>query len=184
MIANINLPFVDLIASATAQDPIALQRSLTLCRVPASPVLPPGKSVDAILGLLVRVDSRFPIYDFAFALRLARRNCTGSPESGEHLEAQGWAINGGRLMIGTEDAETLCDRMEWFNFPRSAYPIGYLDDGLEVAIPSIPAGRVFDFHFVVAYNGVDRGDDSEWFAVDIPHKSLAEAVPASAVKWS
>jgi len=183
MIASINLPFIDLMASATAQDEPVLQRALTLSTSPVSPNLPPGKFVDATVALLVRVESSCPIYDFVFALRLARKNHTGSPESGEHLEAQGWEFDGGRLMIGTEDGEMLRDRIEWFDFSYSAYPIGYLDDGLEIAIPSIPAGRVFDFHFVVAYNAVDRGDDSEWFAVDIPHGSLAESMPAPAVKW-
>lgn len=184
MIASINLPFVDLIASATAQDAVALRRALTLSIVPASPPLPPGKSIDAILGLLVRIDSPCPINDFTFALRFACKSDTGSPESGERLDAQGWELNGGRLVIGTEDGETLRDRIEWFQFTYSAYPIGYLDDGLEVAIPSIPAGCIFDFHFVVAYNRVDRHDDSEWFAVDVPHRSLANATPRSAVKWS
>lgn len=183
MITTIYLPFVELMVTASSNDEINLRRSLQLRRSDFSPRLPSGMSVDTAVALIARVRSTAPIYDFTFAVRLAKQNPTGLAETGEHLDAQSWSLGDGKLMIGTEDADKLCDRIDWFEYAQSDYPITLIADGIEIDVPMIPAKRMFDFHFVIAYNAIDRQCDSEGFAVDVPHRLLTELPSLTAVKW-
>lgn len=75
-------------------------------------------------------------------------------------------------MIGTEDGEAIAERLAWFDLSKRQYPVGYLDDGFELTFDSVPANSILDFHFVIAFNTIASDDDSEWFAVDIPHRNL------------
>ena len=46
-------------------------------------------------------------------------------------------------MLGTEDGESLRDRIDWYSFASAKdYPISYLADGIELTIDYIPPIRI------------------------------------------
>ncbi len=131
-------------------------------------------SVDFTAALIGTLSSLQPIHNFRFLLQFATTVPKGSPESGECLDAQSFNIADSRVMIGTEDGEAMASRLKWFHLTDKNYPIGYLANGFELAFDYIPPHAILDFHFIVAYNAEASDDDSEWFAVDIPHKSVLQ----------
>lgn len=173
MLATIQTDFVTLIASATSDNPEELQQSLSTRLVAPHRMLPSGLSVDSTLGLVVSLRSGMPTRDFLFALRIDAISTNGSPESGECLDAQSWDLDGGIMMLGTEDGESLQSRMDWSSFSiESGCPLSYLSDGFELSVNYIPPHVELDFHFVLAYSRVNLGDDATWFAVDVPHATM------------
>ena len=77
-------------------------------------------------------------------------------------------------MFGTEDGDALQARMPWLKTQGIDYPVEYLTNGFRVVIPYIAPNTTVGFHFVLAYNQIDKECDSEWFAVDIPHAKLSD----------
>jgi len=86
-------------------------------------------------------------------------------------------------MLGTEDGDALTARMPWFEIRNTQYPVGYLNNGFELFFDYVPPKSILDFHFVIAYNTVKSDNDSEWFAVDVPHHNLVhlKSVPIKAI---
>jgi hypothetical protein len=76
------------------------------------------------------------------------------------------------VTLGTEDGESLQARMPWLEIDGQDYPIDYLHHGMRVAIRHIPPNAFVSFHFVAAYNRIDTGTDSDWFAVDVSHARI------------
>lgn len=179
--ATITLPFGEVSLSATYSadhdQPIAIRR------VDVVPQLPDGMAVDLVSAFLIDVPTAFPVYDLTFDCRLAAIEQEGDANSGQYLDAQSWPIGDGLLMIGTEDGEALQARMPWLNFNEDDYPIRYLPDGLRLELAMVPAKKRLDFHFVLAYNHVDRQCDSEWFAVDIAHTTILNSPSAAIASW-
>jgi hypothetical protein len=64
--------------------------------------------------------------------------------------------------------------MPWLGIEGSDYPIEYLRHGLRLVIPYVAPRTTVGFHFVLAYNHVDTGSDSEWFAINVPHARICE----------
>lgn len=131
-------------------------------------------TVDVVAANLISFVTSVAVHNFLFDFSLARCKTKGDINSGECLDAQSWAIEGGLLMIGTEDGDALRARMPWLKIEDDDYPVEYLSNGFRVAIPYIAPKRSVGFHFVLAYNHIDEKCDSEWFAVDVPHAKLSE----------
>jgi len=91
-------------------------------------------SVDYTTALMGTLLSSTAIHNFQFSLRFTSPVTKGSPESGECLDAQSFEIGDSLAMIGTEDGESPAARHRWFNLSNAQYPIGYLDDGLELGL--------------------------------------------------
>lgn len=173
MIATLHTDFVSLCMSAVSDDANALQRSLVVRSVDYHATLPPGMTVDATACVDVSVRADKNVRDFAFDFRFLDVAGKGSRESGECLDAQSFDHNAGTLMLGTEDGESLSERYKWFDLRYDVnYPISYLDDGFRVSFAHIPTKAVLDFHFIVAYARIDRGDSATWFAVDVPQREV------------
>lgn len=165
-------PFGD-VAMSCVSSPL-LGNALVVQRVAFAPTLPGGMSVDLVTAYRVSFCEPFPVHDFSFDFTLTRCEIKGDPNSGESLDAQSWPIGDGLLMFGTEDGDALKARMPWLEINGDDYPVEYLRHGFRIVIPYVAPNTTVGFHFVVAYNQVDAGTDSEWFAVDVPHRKLLE----------
>lgn len=152
----------------------SLCSALVVQRVAFTPILPPGMAVDLVAAYRISFIASFPVHDFSFDFALTESESKGDPNTGESLDAQSWSIGGGLLMFGTEDGEALHARMPWLTVNDNESPIEFLRGGFRVAIPYVAPNTTVGFHFVLAYNQVDKGCDSEWFAVDFPHSKLCE----------
>ncbi|MDX1961505.1 MAG: hypothetical protein SFX18_00040 [Pirellulales bacterium] len=166
-------PFGD-IAMSCVSSPF-LDNALVVQQVAFTPNPPAGMAVDLVAAYRDSFCVPFPIHAFSFELTLTQCVTKGGPNSGESLDAQSWSIGDGLLMIGTEDGEALKNRMPWLKIEGDNYPIEYLRHGLRIAIPYVAPNTTVGFHFVLAYNQVDLGTYSEWFAVDVPYHQLLEA---------
>ena len=152
----------------------SLDNALVVQRVAFTPMLTDGMAVDFVTAYRIFFVVSFPIHNFSFDLTLTECSTNGNPDSGEWLDAQSWPIGNGLLMIGTEDGETLLRRMPWLAIQGDDYSIEYLRHGFRLAIPYVAPNTPVGLHFVLAYNHVDAGDDSEWDAVNVPHAKLIE----------
>ena len=148
--------------------------SLNVKRVTCSPVLPDGMAVESVNAYVIRLNCTHPIHSFSFDLTLHNCQSNGNAESGEHLDAQSWKMGDGLLMIGTEDGDALRNRMTWMPIDGTDYPIEYLPNGFRVSVAYIPPNTDLQFHVILAYNPIESENQSEWFAVDIPHATVLE----------
>jgi len=151
-----------------------LGSALVVQRVAFEPNLPDGMTVDLVAAYRASFCVPFPVHEFSFDFKLTRCETKGDANSGESLDAQSWPIGDGLLMLGTEDGDTLHARMPWLEIDGMDYLIEYLRHGFRIAIPYVAPNTPVGFHFVLAYNEVDKGTDSEWYAVDVPHRKLLE----------
>ena len=158
---------------ACASSP-SLGSALEVQRVGLLPALPDGMAVDLVTAYRISFASSTPIQSFSFDFTLAECQTKGDVNSGEWLEAQSWPIGNGLLMFGTEDGESLQSRMPWLRIEGADYPVEYMINGFRVSIPHVKPNTTVGFHFVLAYNHVDKRCDSEWFAVDVPHVKICE----------
>ena len=148
--------------------------NLNVKRVHCSTVLPDDMAVDSVDAYVVGSNSKHPIHNFSFDLTLHNCKSNGNAESGEHLDAQSWHVGDGLLMIGTEDGDALRNRMTWLPTDGTDYPIEYLSNGFRFSVAYIPPNTNLEFHFILAYNRIECENQSEWFAVDIPHASVRD----------
>jgi len=131
-------------------------------------------AVDSVDAYVVALISPSAIHNFSFDLIFHNGESKGSSESGEHLDAQSWQVGDGMLMIGTENGDVLQNRMPWIPTGANEYPIEYLPNGFRLSFAYIPPNDIVEFHFVLAYNRIECENQSEWFAVDVPHIKLGE----------
>ncbi len=167
-----SFPFGDVEMSCVSSP--FLGKALVVQRVAFAPTLPDGMPVDLVTAYRVSFCEPFPVYNFSFDFTLARCKTKGDANSGESLDAQSWPIGDGLLMFGTEDGDALQARMPWLEINGDNDPVEYLHHGFRFAIPYVAPSATVEFHFVLAYNQIDSGTDSEWFAVDVPHHKLLE----------
>jgi hypothetical protein len=170
--ATESFPFGD-VALSCVSSPL-LSKALEVQRVAFAPTLPDGMFVDLVTAYRVSFCEPFAVHNFSFDLTLTRCEIKGDRNSGECLDAQSWPIGDGLLMFGTEDGDALKARMPWLEINGDDYPVEYLRHGFRIVIPYVAPNTPVGFHFVVAYNQVNAGTDSEWFAVDVRHRKLAE----------
>jgi len=170
--ATESFPFGDVVMSCVSSPP--LDSALVVQRIAFNPTLPDGMAVDLVAAYRIAFVLDAPIHNFSFDFTLTQCTTKGDSNSGECLDAQSWEIDNGLLMFGTEDGDALQTRMPWLKIHGNDYPIEYLPNGFRIVIPYVAPNTTVGFHFVLAYNSVDKGCDSEWFAVDVPHAKLAE----------
>jgi hypothetical protein len=170
--ATESFPFGE-VAMSSVSSP-SLENALVVQRVAFTPTLPDGMAVDLVAAYRIAFVSPVPIHNFSFDFALTECESKGDPNTGESLDAQSWSIGDGLLMFGTEDGEALHARMPWLTIRDDEYPIEFLRCGFRIAIPYVAPNTTVGFHFVLAYNQVDKECDSEWFAVDFPHSELCE----------
>lgn len=106
-------------------------------------------------------------------------NCKvdGGPESGEHLDAQGWESEKHILSLGTDDGEYLNFRAEKNILPKrfaTQNPDGlswvnYVDNGLEIEVPDLLKNEYIELRFSIAWKEKEQNENdvSTWFAVDL-----------------
>jgi hypothetical protein len=138
------------------------------------PKLPEGMSVDIVAAYRINFCVGFPVRDFYFNFTFSACMKDRDSNSGQNLDAQSWSIGNGRLMAGTEDGDALNLRMPWIETEGENYPIEYLGNGLRLVMPYAAPKNTVGFHFILAYNRVDVGCGSEWFAVDVPHDRISD----------
>lgn len=101
----------------------------------------------------------------------------GGPESGEYLDAQGWASEKHILSLGTDDSEYLNFRANKniipkrfaTNNPDGLSWVNYIDNGLEIEVPNLLKNEHIELRFSVAWKNKDptKEDISTWYAVDL-----------------
>ena len=137
--------------------------------------LPAGMSVLGCRAVVLRVTSQVDVVGLRWSCE-SPPGVSGSPCSGEGLDAQEWDADSRLVVVGTEDEDALASR---FGLPRQEpYRdwVRYSPSKLEVRIPCVPASGTFGLHFIVAENMLPEPvDASAWFAVDIPHEQLSAA---------
>ena len=170
--ATESFPFGDVAISCVSSPP--LDNELAVQRIAFKPTLPDGMAVDLVAAYRIAFVSDAAIHNFSFDFTLTQYSTKGDANSGECLDAQSWEIGDGLLMFGTEDGDALQARMPWLTIHGDAYPVEYLPNGFRIVIPYVAPNAAVGFHFVLAYNSVDKGCDSEWFAVDVPHAKLSD----------
>ena len=170
--ATESFPFGDVAMSSVSSPPLG--NALIVQRVAYAPTLADGMAVDLVAAYRISFSAPFPVHDFSFDFIRTRCETKGDTNSGECLDALSWDVSDGLLMFGTEDGEALHARMPWLTIEGDDYPIEYLRNGFRIVIPYVAPNTTVDFHFVLAYNHVDIGSDSEWFAVDVPHSRMCK----------
>lgn len=146
--------------------------ALFVRRVAFEPILPNGMDVDWYAAYLVSFRVPFALEYFSIDFTLTACESRGNINSGENLDAQSWSIGDGIVTLGTEDGDALRKRMPWLRIDGTDYPVEYLHHGMRISIHDVGANVAVSFHFIAAFNRIDTGTDSEWFAVDVPHSKI------------
>jgi hypothetical protein len=144
-------------------------------------VLPKGMAVEQATAVVVKLSPKTRRRDVRLVSRwLGSPPGPGSPASGQWLDAQSWEADSSIVVIGTEDFEALAARLPRLCLKGDDHPVTYQPDGLEVALPNVPAGQLTSLHFIVAVNALPEPVEcSAWFAVDVPHGQLLAAASES-----
>lgn len=147
------------------------------------PNLPPGMSVDNVTACVLVVRPIEPITNFVFKCVWELPPPNVSPESGECLDAQSWKDDHNKVMVGTEDYDSLSHRLPDLGLSEEHYPIEYMKNGFQIKIPLIGAGKEVSLHYVVASNCFfEPVECSCWYAVDINHQDILASRVANGVK--
>jgi hypothetical protein len=143
-------------------------------------ILSNGMTLDRVVACLLVVEPEVDNADLAFSAHLDNEYLAGSPESGECLDCLSWESAKWAVSIGTEDGETLSQRLRRKDLESDAYPINYTQTGLELRLTALERGKAFSFHFIVAYKRLpDDRECSTWFAVDVAHQVASRAMYAT-----
>jgi hypothetical protein len=98
-------------------------------------------------------------------------------------DAQEWSNDKHVVMIGTEDSERLCQRLESevvLSETSDLCFVEYEDAGLVITVAEVPAATALSLHFVVAWNQLPEPEEcSCWFAVDVEHQFLLSSAHIS-----
>ena len=101
----------------------------------------------------------------------------GGAASGQSLDAQEWEADGWTVVLGTEDYDALATRLPDCGFREDDYPVSYKPSGLTITVPAIPLDTATTLHFIVAINAFPEPVEcSAWFAADVPHQQVLEAL--------
>jgi hypothetical protein len=150
---------------------------VSILAAPFQPKIPPGMSVLACYGVVLRINVPDPVVDLRYQALLEPTSMVSSGAStGEGLEAKEWSGPNHVMLIGTEDREYLMRRLSPGIVLPDA-PFTYTPESLSVHIAKIPSGQPLSLHFVVAWNALpETAEPSCWFAVDQSHNSVLSVV--------
>lgn len=132
--------------------------------VPQAPSPHHSGQVDGCLAALWQLDAREATSPLEISCTWDHAPASGSPASGQYLDALTWGKEGVFVTVGTEDDEALSLRIT-----TAPIQIRYTPDGLVVALPALPPGATCSGHFLIAW-GPD--ELATWFAVDRPHQQV------------
>ena len=136
--------------------------------------LPPGMSVQKCRAILLRAKTRSAVENVIWKCEFLGKS-SGSPCSGEGLDAQEWEDDSHLVVVGTEDEDFLVNRLSYLEKDPLCAEVNYGLKQIEVLLPRIRARYSFSLHFMIAENpSPEPKDCSCWFAVDTPHAELME----------
>lgn len=151
--------------------------NLKLSKVKIEPSLPAGMSVSACFAVLLEFSVKEGVSGFQFHCDWERFEGKGYGNSGEGLDAWEWEHNNQLVMVGTEDADWLNARIPLASFAPDEYPIAMEDNRIKIRLDKLSEGGPYSLHFVVAWNPYPEPHKcSCWYAVDVPHKVVVQAL--------
>lgn len=135
------------------------------------PRLPKGMSVQNCTAFVLMVSGPAQIEHLEF--RLSMENpIEGTPCTGQCLDAQEWSSGDATVVVGTEDGESLSDRLDEPELEDCAV-VDYDKHALTLRLGGLRECEQYSFHFLVAENPLPEPvDGSAWFAVDQSHESI------------
>lgn len=149
--------------------------SLSLENTEVQPELPEGMSVERCRAVLVRVKHLNAQFRIRLRAKLASE-AVGESCTGQCLEAIEWDSRGSLLIIGSEDAEALSQRMPWLGVAPGQVIVEYTPRGMEILLSGTASSVSSAFHLIIAENPAPEPvPDSAWFAVDIPHQTVVKS---------
>ena len=140
-----------------------------------TPLLPDGMSITRARAVLLEAEPC--VHESSLQFNCCIESAvTGSPCTGEALEAQEWESKNNLVVIGTEDAEFLNRRLPFLGLAEYENIVRYKPNSMAITLKKVPKGVAISLHFVVAENTYPEPVEcSAWFAVDMSHKSLFES---------
>ena len=151
--------------------------NLKLAQVKIEPTLPAGYSVSACVAVFLEFSVTENVTGFQFHCDWENFDGKGYGNTGEGLDAWEWEHNGHLVMVGTEDADRLNARIPLvpLQLIPSEYPITMEANKMSIRLEKLPEGKSYSLHFIVAWNPYPEPKDcSCWYAVDVPHKMIAQ----------
>lgn len=148
------------------------QATIRWSEVAISPQLPPGKSVLRCRAFILLVTGIDSLRLLRFRLQCNTLS-SGSPCTGEGLEAQEWTTKTHILTAGTEDSLELNKRMPFLELGDFDEIVKYASDAMEIQLDFVPPNQTLSLHYIIAENSYPEPVEcSAWFAVDVTHSKL------------
>jgi hypothetical protein len=151
--------------------------NMLLSHANLKPNLPSGMAVLNCIAVLLQFSVTQTIKHFYFCADWESLQEKGDACSGEGLDAWEWAHENSMVMVGTEDVEFfLSRRMPLQYFDSDEYPITMQDNKTRIRLQNLPVGK-YSLHYIVAINDYPEPHDcSCWYAVDVPHEKVKQAI--------
>lgn len=146
------------------------------------PVLTGGQVTESRTAVVLRIEPRNALESLRFECRWVESpGVAGELETGQYLESLAWRRDGRVVSVGTEDEDSLASRLPSCGYLEERWTLVHsTDDGLIVEIPSVPAGQMVSFHYIVAENPFpEPKPEARWYAVDVDHRSVIAALDAT-----
>jgi hypothetical protein len=104
---------------------------------------------------------------------ISPRSAEFEPEGGEALVGGSWIIGDHLVAVGTEDADSLSQRLTNCGItPHDDDPIATAD-GVQLVLPFVAIGETVTVHFIVVESdSSERGHLSSWYAIEMPHSAV------------
>ena len=152
---------------------------VTLNEAIPTEVLPEGMSVKRRRAALLFVESACQLRRVSFSCSL-NSPVSGGSCSGQGLEAIEWEDSGSLVVVGTEDADFLNQRLPFLRLKQDEAIVTYSPSSITVSLENIAPKQQLSLHFVIAENpNPEPAECSAWYAVDCLHTSLRQAAPSS-----
>lgn len=145
--------------------------AVSLAKKKFDPQLPKGMSIQSCTAFVLTVSGPVQIESLEFRIFMDSQ-VEGTPCTGQCLDAQEWSSEDTTVVVGTEDGESLSDRLGAPELEERAV-VDYDKHSLTLRLSGLRKHEGYSFHFLVAENPLPEAvDASAWFAVDQPHKRL------------
>ncbi|SPF75415.1 hypothetical protein ALP8811_00402 [Aliiroseovarius pelagivivens] len=145
--------------------------SVSVVKKKFDPQLPKGMSVQNCTAFVLAVSGPVQIENLEFRISIDSP-IEGTPCTGQCLDAQEWSSEDYTIVIGTEDAEILSDRLGAPELEDRAV-VDYDKNSLTLRLERLVKRDGYSFHFLMVENPVPEPvDASAWFAVDQSHKNV------------
>ncbi|WP_143072653.1 MULTISPECIES: hypothetical protein [unclassified Variovorax] len=129
----------------------------SLTDFPFQPALPLGSVVDGCIGVVFKCQSATQMRGLHFECAwYGASPSSGSPASGECLDAQEWSDEKHVVLVGTEDFDILRDRLTSEIVIRERphpYFIEYKHSGFVITVDQVPAKTSLSLHLLLRGTG-------------------------------